>query len=235
MVFLDTEAHFPETLAFVDEVRARYGLQPDRHQARTRGGRLSLRQRAVLPVPQGRAAAARAVAGKAAWLTSLQAHRRADACRRADRELGRRVRAGQGQPAGDVDRRRHRVVSRRSRSAGAPARARGATAPSGARRRPARWPRARTRAPGVGPGSTSPSAACTSSATRPRQSLWDGIPGPARPRAQVRPPLPQHRRAELRRAAEAGAPPFEVAQAVIDTYSKQGPDSIAKVPGERSG
>ena len=26
--------------------------------------------------------------------------------------------------------------------------------------------------------------------------------------------------------------PFEVAQAVIDTYSKQGPDSIAKVPGE---
>ena len=27
--------------------------------------------------------------------------------------------------------------------------------------------------------------------------------------------------------------PFEVAQAVIDTYSKQGPDSIAKVPGEQ--
>ena len=26
--------------------------------------------------------------------------------------------------------------------------------------------------------------------------------------------------------------PFEVAQAVIDTYSKQGPDAIAKVPGE---
>ena len=26
--------------------------------------------------------------------------------------------------------------------------------------------------------------------------------------------------------------PFEVAQAIIDTYSKQGPDSIAKVPGE---
>ena len=28
--------------------------------------------------------------------------------------------------------------------------------------------------------------------------------------------------------------PFEVAQAVIDTYSKQGADSIAKVPGERN-
>src|SRR6202451_1442449 len=27
--------------------------------------------------------------------------------------------------------------------------------------------------------------------------------------------------------------PFEVAQAVIDTYSKQGPDSINKVPGEQ--
>jgi hypothetical protein len=27
--------------------------------------------------------------------------------------------------------------------------------------------------------------------------------------------------------------PFEVAQAVIDTYSKQGADSIAKVPGEQ--
>ncbi len=28
--------------------------------------------------------------------------------------------------------------------------------------------------------------------------------------------------------------PFEVAQAVIDTYSKQGPDSINAVPGSRS-
>ena len=26
VIFLDTEAHFPETLAFVEEIRARYGL-----------------------------------------------------------------------------------------------------------------------------------------------------------------------------------------------------------------
>ena len=57
VVFLDTEAHFPETLAFVERGAGPLQPEPHRHQAGPRGGGASLRQRAVLPVPQGRAAA----------------------------------------------------------------------------------------------------------------------------------------------------------------------------------
>src|SRR6516162_8051937 len=64
--------------------------------------------------------------------------------------------------------------------------------------------RARTRGRVGGPVSRRPNAVCTSSAARPRQSLWDGIPWPARPRPEVHPALPQHRRAQQRRAVEVG-------------------------------
>ena len=58
---------------------------------------------------------------------------------------------------------------------------------------------------------------------RPGQSLRDRVPGPERPMAQVRPALPQHRRAEPGRAAQARrATPSRWPHAVIDTYSKEG-------------
>ena len=59
VVFLDTEAHFPETLSFVDEVTGALRAEPHRDHARSRGGRSSVWHRAVLPVPEGGAAAAR--------------------------------------------------------------------------------------------------------------------------------------------------------------------------------
>jgi phosphoadenosine phosphosulfate reductase len=71
VVFLDTEAHFPETLAFVEEVRARYDLnltvtKPGPEAAAHPCGSPQCCQfRKVEPLK-------RAVAGKAAWLTSLK-------------------------------------------------------------------------------------------------------------------------------------------------------------------
>jgi phosphoadenosine phosphosulfate reductase len=80
VVFLDTEAHFPETLAFVDEVQRRYGLnltvtRPGPEAATHPCGSAQCCQfRKVEPLK-------RAVAGKAAWLTSLK---RSDGPTRAD-------------------------------------------------------------------------------------------------------------------------------------------------------
>jgi phosphoadenosine phosphosulfate reductase len=80
VVFLDTEAHFPETLAFVKEVQARYGLNltvtrpgPEA-AAHPCGSAQCCQYRKVEPLK-------RAVAGKAAWLTSLK---RSDGPTRAD-------------------------------------------------------------------------------------------------------------------------------------------------------
>ena len=80
VIFLDTEAHFPETLSFVDEVRARYGLNltvtkpgPDA-AAHPCGGEQCCQFRKVEPLR-------RALAGKRAWLTSLK---RTDGPTRAD-------------------------------------------------------------------------------------------------------------------------------------------------------
>jgi phosphoadenosine phosphosulfate reductase len=79
VVFCDTEAHFPETLAFVEEVRARYGLNltvthpgPDAVAAPC-GTERCCALRKVEPLR-------RALAGKHAWLTSLK---RVDAPTRA--------------------------------------------------------------------------------------------------------------------------------------------------------
>ena len=80
VVFLDTEAHFPETLAFVDEVRARYDLNltvthPGPDAAGSPCGSDNCCQlRKVAPLR-------RALEGKGAWLTSLK---RSDAPTRAD-------------------------------------------------------------------------------------------------------------------------------------------------------
>jgi phosphoadenosine phosphosulfate reductase len=80
VVFLDTEAHFPETLAFVDEVRERYRLnltvtKPGPEAAAYPCGSAQCCQfRKVEPLKK-------AVAGKAAWLTSLK---RTDGPTRAD-------------------------------------------------------------------------------------------------------------------------------------------------------
>ena len=80
IVFLDTEAHFPETLSFVEEVRALYGLNltvtkpgPDA-AAHPCGTAQCCQFRKVEPLR-------RAIAGKRAWMTSLK---RADGPTRAD-------------------------------------------------------------------------------------------------------------------------------------------------------
>ena len=80
VVFLDTRAHFPETLAFVEDVRARYDLNltittPGPEAAAHPCGSASCCQfRKVEPLR-------RAVAGRRAWLTSLK---RSDGPTRAD-------------------------------------------------------------------------------------------------------------------------------------------------------
>ncbi len=80
VVFLDTGAHFPETLSFVDDVRGRYGLnltvtkpgpEADAHPC---GTEHCCQFRKVEPLR-------RALAGKRAWLTSLK---RSDGATRAD-------------------------------------------------------------------------------------------------------------------------------------------------------
>ena len=80
VVFLDTEAHFPETLAFVEQVRSRYDLNltitkpgPDA-AAHPCGSSSCCQFRKVEPLR-------RAVAGKRAWMTSLK---RSDGPTRAD-------------------------------------------------------------------------------------------------------------------------------------------------------
>jgi phosphoadenosine phosphosulfate reductase len=80
VIFLDTEAHFPETLAFVEEIRTRYGLNltvtkpgPDA-AAHPCGSEQCCQFRKVAPLRQ-------AVQGSRAWLTSLK---RVDGPTRAD-------------------------------------------------------------------------------------------------------------------------------------------------------
>ena len=89
VVFLDTEAHFPETLAFVDEMRDRYGLnltvtKPGPEAAAHPCGTEQCCQfRKVEPLR-------RALAGKAGLADLAQAIRRPHPRRRADRRAGMR-------------------------------------------------------------------------------------------------------------------------------------------------
>ena len=116
VVFLDTEAHFPETLDFVEEIRARYGLNLTVTR-RPRGRGVSVRVGSVLPVPQGRAVTPGP--GRQAGLVDVaQAVGRDNPRRSADRGMGCRIRPGQGEPAGDLDRGGHLLVPGRSRTAG---------------------------------------------------------------------------------------------------------------------
>jgi phosphoadenosine phosphosulfate reductase len=80
VIFLDTEAHFPETLAFVEEIRDRYNLRltitkpgPEA-AAHPCGSGQCCQFRKVAPLRQ-------AVAGNRAWMTSLK---RVDGPTRAD-------------------------------------------------------------------------------------------------------------------------------------------------------
>jgi phosphoadenosine phosphosulfate reductase len=80
VVFLDTDAHFPETLAFVDEIKERYGLnltvtKPGPEAAAYPcGGEQCCQFRKVEPLR-------RAIEGRQAWMTSLK---RSDGPTRAD-------------------------------------------------------------------------------------------------------------------------------------------------------
>ena len=71
VVFCDTEAHFPETLAFVEDVRARYGLNLTVTRPAADavdwpcGSERCCQVRKVEPLR-------RALRGKSAWLTSLK-------------------------------------------------------------------------------------------------------------------------------------------------------------------
>ena len=155
-------AHFPETLAFVEEVRARYDLNLTVTKPGPEAEAYPCGSRAVLPVPQGRAAAT-ALAGRRAWITALK---RADAPTRADAPI-----VGWDEGFGlvkvnplatwtdddiaaylaDHDLPVHPLWPR-------------GTSRSAARRPPARSPRGRTLGPDAGRGSTRPSAGCTPSA-----------------------------------------------------------------------
>ena len=116
VVFLDTEAHFPETLAFVEEMRARYDLnltvtKPGPEAAAYPCGSAQCCQfRKVEPAQAGRG-------GEGGLADVAEARRRPDPRRHAHRHLGRHLRAGQGQPAGHVDRRRHHGLLGRPRPA----------------------------------------------------------------------------------------------------------------------
>lgn len=83
VLFLDTEGHFPETLAFLDDLTTRWHLNVTRThpgteaQATPCGSEGCCAARKVAPLQ-------RAVAGKAAWLTSVK---RVDAATRADMRI----------------------------------------------------------------------------------------------------------------------------------------------------
>ena len=223
---------FPETLSFVDDVRERYGLnltvtKPGPEAAAYPCGTEQCCQfRKVEPLR-------RAIAGKRAWLTSLKRSDGPDPRRCADRQLGRRVRAGEGQPAGNLDRGRHHVVPGRPRATGAPARLPGLPlhrvcaddAPGG--RRGGRTRRALGR--------------CRQVRVRPARLVPRDLDNPygmefrGRRDRGLKFIRPYRNIGELNSVEQLklSRHPFEVAQAVIDTYSKQGADSITKVPGEQ--
>ena len=233
VIFLDTEAHFPETLEFVEEIRARYNLNltvtkpgPEA-AAHPCGSEQCCQFRKVAPLRQ-------AVQGSRAWLTSLK---RVDAPTRAaapDRQLGRRIRTGQGESARHLDERRRGVVSRRSRTSGAPLdapglpvdRLRSHDPPGGGGGGPPRRPLGR-------PGQVRVRVARGALMPRDLDNPY-GMTFRGRERA-LRFVRPYRNIGELNPVEQLklSRHPFEVAQAVIDTYSKQGPEAINAVPGEQ--
>ena len=233
VVFFDTGAHFPETLAFVEEVRARYDLNltvthpgPEA-DAWPCGSARCCEFRKVAPLR-------RALAGKPAWLTALK---RVDAPTRAaapvvgwDDAFGLvKVNPLATWTDDDIDSylADHGLPVHPLVPPGLPLDRLRPDHPPGR-------PRARTRGRGAGRAPARPSAGCTpepcpATSTTPTACEFRG-----RERGHaVRPPVPPHRRAQPGRAAGSShRHPFEVAQAVIDRYSKEGVGAINAVPGE---
>ncbi len=231
VVFLDTEAHFPETLAFVDDMRERYGLnltvtKPGPEAAAYPCGSDQCCQfRKVEPLR-------RALAGKRAWLTSLK---RSDGPTRADAPIvgwDAGFGSGEGQSTGHVDRGGHLLLPLRPRPPGPPA-------------HPAGLPLHRMRtddAPG-GRGRGCPCRSlggCRQVRVRPARLVPRDLDNPygmefrGRRDRGLKFVRPYRNIGELNPTEQLklSRHPFEVAQAIIDTYSKQGVDSINKVPGE---
>ncbi len=98
VVFLDTEAHFTETLELVEAARARYDLNLTVTKPGARGRGLAVWDRPVLRAPQGRAPPQGP--GRPFGLDHrTQTGRRPDPGRHPVRRLRRHLRSGQGQPA----------------------------------------------------------------------------------------------------------------------------------------
>ena len=72
VVFLDTGSHFPETLEYVETIRARYDLNLTVTKPVPGAEQLALRDGPVLRVPQGAPRSSRPSAGKRAWMTGLK-------------------------------------------------------------------------------------------------------------------------------------------------------------------
>ena len=161
VVFLDTGFHFPETLAFVEEVRVRYDLNLRVMTPAARGRRSwpcgterCCELRKVEPLD-------RALQGRRAWITGLK---RCDAPTRADApvvawdEARRLVKVNPVATWTDDD--IDNYVADHA-SAGPPAGRRAATCRSAARPPPARSPPVRIPGPGVGRARARSSVACT--------------------------------------------------------------------------
>ena len=124
IVFLDTEYHFPETLAYVERLRKQLDLN-----LRVTHPEIALDEwpcgtarccelRKVAPL-------AKALDGRQAWITGLKRVDTADACRRARHLLGRGAGHGEDEPDRRVDRRRGRRLHGRARAAAPPPQLRG--------------------------------------------------------------------------------------------------------------
>ena len=228
---MDTEAHFPETLAFVDDMRERYGLnltvtKPGPEAAAYPCGSDQCCQfRKVEPLR-------RALAGKRAWLTSLK---RSDGPTRADAPIVSwdagfgLVKVNPLATWTEDDIASYLVRPRPPRApahrSGIPLHRVRADDASGGRRRgrPCR---------SLG--------GCRQVRVRPARLVPRDLDNPygmefrGRRDRGLKFVRPYRNIGELNPVEQLklSRHPFEVAQAVIDTYSKQGADSINKVPGE---
>jgi phosphoadenosine phosphosulfate reductase len=116
VIFLDTGAHFPETLEYVETIRKRYDLnltvtKPAAGAEQWPCGTAQCCEfRKVRPLKD-------ALAGKEAWITGLK---RMDPAVGADRLLRRELGNGQDEPVGHLERRGCGRVSGRPRDPRAP-------------------------------------------------------------------------------------------------------------------
>ena len=238
VVFLDTGSHFPETLEYVETIRQRYDLNltvtkpAAGAEAWPCGTAQCCEFRKVRPMKQ-------ALEGKEAWITGLK---RVDAPTRRDAPIvsyddnwgmvkinplatwTEQDIAGYGADHGIP---RHPLLSQGYLSIGC--------APTTRPVKSARIP-----VPAAGPTRTRSSADCTSEMTAPlrapemtkdRDELYGlNIRGTERPMPFVNPYRTQGELNEIEQW-KLERHPLEVADAIIDTYSKEGPAAIAKVPG----